>query len=192
EALAVLVGFCVATGPAFADMGFDLKTGFMIRGYGRDLQRERYGRRQQYIAAMTGFACAMIVVALSHEFYFSRDNIVPASRLYAATIQAGKSSDIASMLLLWALPGALLQLAGGPRHQTGVLFSTGLMLHYPVAGWTVLVALAVRLLMEKFFHLSSDRLSTLAGGLIAGDALTSAAKALYPAAKIKFLNIISH
>lgn len=192
EALAVLVGFCVATGPAFADMGFDLKTGFMIRGYGRDLQRERYGRRQQYIAAMTGFACAMIVVALSYEFYFSRDNIVPASRLYAATIQAGKSSDIASMLLLWALPGALLQLAGGPRHQTGVLFSTGLMLHYPVAGWTVLVALAVRLLMEKFFHLSSDRLSTLAGGLIAGDALTSAAKALYPAAKIKFLNIISH
>lgn len=192
EALAVLVGFCTATGPAFADMGFDLKTGFMIRGYGRDLQQERYGRRQQYIAAMTGFICAMIVVALSYQIYFSLDKIVPASRLYAATIEAGKSSDIATMLLIWAIPGALLQLAGGPRHQTGVLFSTGLMIHYPVAGWTVLAALAVRLLMDKFFHISNDRVSTLAGGMIAGDALTSAAKALYPAAKVKLLNIMSH
>ncbi|TNV12499.1 OPT family oligopeptide transporter [Buttiauxella sp. B2] len=192
EALAVLVGFCTATGPAFADMGFDLKTGFMIRGYGKDLQRERYGRRQQYIAAMVGFVCAMIVVALSYQFYFAQDKIVPASRLYAATIQAGKSSNIAMMLLMWAVPGALLQLIGGPRHQIGVLFSTGLMIHYPIAGWTVLAALVVRLLMEKVWHISSDRISTLAGGLIAGDALTSAANALYPAVKTKFLSMISH
>ncbi|EAP9508690.1 OPT/YSL family transporter [Salmonella enterica] len=192
EALAVLVGFCSATGPAFADMGADLKTGFMIRGYGRDLQQERYGRRQQYIAAMTGFVCAMIVVALSYQFYFSQNQIVPASRLYAVTIEAGKSSDIACMLLMWAIPGALLQLTGGPRHQIGVLFSTGLMIHYPIAGWTVLVALGGRLLLEKVFHVSTDRISTLAGGLIAGDALTSAAKALYPALKMKLVNIQIH
>ncbi|MRS16305.1 OPT family oligopeptide transporter [Enterobacteriaceae bacterium RIT691] len=192
EALAVLVGFCTATGPAFADMGFDLKTGFMIRGYGKDLEQERYGRRQQYIAAMIGFACAMIVVALSYQFYFSQDKIVPASRLYAATIQAGKSSNIATMLLIWAVPGALLQLIGGARHQIGVLFSTGLMIHYPIAGWTVLAALAVRLLLVNVFRISSDRISTLAGGLIAGDALTSAATALYPALKAKILSMLSH
>ena len=32
-ALALLVGFSAATGPAFADMGYDLKAGFMLRGY---------------------------------------------------------------------------------------------------------------------------------------------------------------
>jgi len=191
-ALAVLVGFCTATGPAFADMGFDLKTGFMVRGYGKDPQAEIYGRKQQYFAAMTGFACAMIVVALVYPFYFSQDKIVPASRLYAATIEAGRSTDIAMMLMLWAVPGALLQWIGGARNQIGVLFSTGLMIHYPIAGWTVLAALAVRLVLEKIFAVGSDRISTLAGGLIAGDALSSAATALLPTVKAKFLTLIGH
>ena len=31
-ALAMLVGFSAATGPAFADMGYDLKAGFILRG----------------------------------------------------------------------------------------------------------------------------------------------------------------
>ena len=31
-ALALMVGFSAATGPAFADMGYDLKAGFMLRG----------------------------------------------------------------------------------------------------------------------------------------------------------------
>lgn len=189
-ALAVLVGFCSATGPAFADMGFDFKTGYMVRGFGQDQPAERYGRWQQYLAAMIGFVCAMIVVALTHEFYFSQDKIVPASRLYAATIEAGSSGDIAKMLLMWAIPGALLQLIGGRRHQIGVLFSTGLMINYPIAGWTVLAALVVRLVLEKGFSVSRDRISTLAGGLIAGDALTSAGKALLPALKGKFLSLI--
>ena len=35
-ALALLVGFSAATGPAFADMGYDLKAGYMLRGYGSD------------------------------------------------------------------------------------------------------------------------------------------------------------
>ncbi|MCR2139014.1 OPT family oligopeptide transporter, partial [Salmonella enterica] len=88
--------------------------------------------------------CALVVVALTYDFYFQQDKIVPASRLYAATIQAGSSSDVAMMLLLWAIPGAVIQLIGGAKNQIGVLFSTGLMINYPIAGWTVLVALAVR------------------------------------------------
>jgi hypothetical protein len=46
-ALALLVGFSAATGPAFADMGYDLKAGYMLRGYGSDRAFERDGRRQQ-------------------------------------------------------------------------------------------------------------------------------------------------
>ncbi|WP_037194110.1 OPT/YSL family transporter, partial [Rhodococcus rhodochrous] len=35
-ALALLVGFSAATGPAFADMGYDLKAGYILRGNGAD------------------------------------------------------------------------------------------------------------------------------------------------------------
>ena len=35
-ALALLVGFSAATGPAFADMGYDLKAGYLLRGNGAD------------------------------------------------------------------------------------------------------------------------------------------------------------
>jgi uncharacterized oligopeptide transporter (OPT) family protein len=57
-ALALLVGFSAATGPAFADMGYDLKAGFMLRGHGADSAFERDGRRQQLIAAMVAFVIA--------------------------------------------------------------------------------------------------------------------------------------
>ena len=48
--LALLVGFSAATGPAFADMGYDLKAGFILRGHGADPAFERDGRFQQYLA----------------------------------------------------------------------------------------------------------------------------------------------
>tara|TARA_Y100000588_G_scaffold388827_1_gene490000 strand:- start:826 stop:2583 length:1758 start_codon:yes stop_codon:yes gene_type:complete len=187
EALAILVGFCVASGPSFADLGFDLKTGFMIRGYGEDKQMEREGRRLQYFAAMIGFLCAIAMTSLVYEFYFAQDKLVPASRLYAKTIEAGSSPGIASQLLIWALPGALLQLIGGSRNQLGVLFSTGLMIHYPIAGWTVLVALTIRVLIERFTLVKQGSISAFAGGLIAGDALYSAFKVFFPLLKDKLI-----
>lgn len=189
-ALAVLVGFCVATGPAFADMGFDLKTGFMIRGQGKNQQYEQYGRRQQYFAGLIGFFSAMIIVAFSYQFYFIQDKIVPASRLYAATIQAGNSPDVAIKLMMWAIPGALLQFIGGTRHQAGILFSTGLMINYPIAGWTVLAALGIRIILQNFCKVSTEKISTFAGGLIAGDALYSAALVFFPAIKAKLLALL--
>jgi len=190
EALAVLVGFCVATGPSFADLGFDMKTGFMIRGSGENMKAERAGRRLQYFSAVIGFLCAIVMVALTYDFYFSQDKIVPASRLYAATIEAGSSPEIAQNLLLWAIPGALLQFIGGARNQLGILFSTGLMIHYPIAGWTVLAALGIRIILERFFKLGVDNTSSFAGGLIAGDALYSAAKVFFPLLKAKFIAFI--
>ena len=56
--LALLVGFSAATGPAFADMGYDLKAGFMLRGHGADPAFEMEGRFQQYLAAMFVFVVA--------------------------------------------------------------------------------------------------------------------------------------
>ena len=51
EALAMLCGFAAATGPAFADMGYDLKAGWILRGNGKNPAFELDGRRQQFLAA---------------------------------------------------------------------------------------------------------------------------------------------
>ncbi|GBU08891.1 membrane protein [Gammaproteobacteria bacterium] len=184
-ALGILVGYCVATGPAFADMGFDLRTGYLIRGEGADPELEKYGRRQQYFAAMLGFLTAALVVALTHQIYFDQGLVVPASKIYAATIIAGTSAEVARNLMMWAIPGALLQLLGGPSRQLGILFATGLIINYPIAGWTVLVALACRVVLERVFKKTTADTSSFAGGLIAGDALFTAGKMLIPALKAK-------
>jgi uncharacterized oligopeptide transporter (OPT) family protein len=170
--LAFLVGFTASTGPAFADMGYDLKTGWILRGAGKDPEYERQGRRQQYLAELVGFAVAGVMVLLLYERYFSADLIPPVDRVYAATLAAGTTPGLTGMLLLWALPGALVQLLGGASRQIGILFATGLLIHNPVAGWAALMALAVRgLLVRRFGKEAHSPMYVLAGGFIAGSAL---------------------
>ncbi len=188
-ALAVLVGFCASTGPAFADKGFDLKTGYLIRGSGQNMQAELYGRRQQYFAALLGFSIAMIMVALMHGTYFSQGLLAPASKAYAATIEAGSLPGVAMNIMLFAIPGAILQFLGGPSRQIGVLLATGLIINYPIAGWTVLVALALRVVIERYCQSLTSNISSFAGGLIAGDALYTAAKMFIPTLKAKIAAI---
>lgn len=173
-ALAVLVGFSAATGPAFADMGYDLKTGYLLRGEGRDMEAELAGRKQQFLAAMIGFAVAAVVVLVFHGSFFAQGLIPPVDRVYAASIKAGSSAEIARNLMIWAVPGALLQWLGGSKRQLGILLSTGMLIASPLAGWAVLAGLAIRFVLQR---LRGDRhvaeMSAFAGGVIAGDALFS-------------------
>ena len=173
QALIVLVGFSSATGPAFADMGFDLKAGTLLRASEQDPRFEQEGRRQQLIAGMIGFVVAIIVVAFSYHFYFSHRQFAPIDAAFVATIKAGVSSDVAHQLMLWAIPGALLQLLGGSHRQLGVLFATGLLISSPVAGWLVASGLLFRLLISRLFPGQQKKLEVFAGGVIAGDALIS-------------------
>ena len=171
-ALAVLAGFSAATGPAFADMGYDLKTGYLLRGQGKDREAELLGRKQQFWSAMVGFAVAAVVVLLFHNTFFSQNMLPPVDRVYAASIKAGSSPDIAITMMLWAIPGALLQLVGGAKRQLGILLSTGMLILSPLAGWAVLAGLLVRVTVERLYgdrHLGL--MSSFAGGVIAGDAL---------------------
>lgn len=173
-ALGLLVGYSAATGPAFADMGYDLKTGYLIRGENADPSYEREGRRQQFYAAIIGFLVAAVVVTVSYQNFFDQDLVPPVDRVYASTIAAGASSEIALQLLIWAIPGAILQWFGGSGKQLGVLLGTGMLINYPIAGWTVLGALAIRVAIEKSVGQSRrSEMSAFAGGLIAGDALYS-------------------
>lgn len=48
--------------PAFADMGYDLKADFILRGNGADMQQVLWGRRNQLIAAMIAFIVSIPLV----------------------------------------------------------------------------------------------------------------------------------
>jgi uncharacterized oligopeptide transporter (OPT) family protein len=173
-ALTLLVGFSAATGPAFADMGYDLKAGYMLRGYGADPAFEREGRKQQLFAALFAFAIAGVVVLIGYPSYFAQNLVAPADRVFAATIKAGASMDVARQLLVWAIPGAVLQFLGGPKRQIGVLFATGLLLLVPWAGWAVITGVVIRLLWSRLGGVSQrSTMEVFAAGVIAGDALFS-------------------
>jgi len=170
----LLVGFTAATGPAFADMGYDLKAGFMLRGYGADPAFELEGRKQQLFAAMFAFVVAGVMVLLSYRFYFANNLVAPIDRAYVASIKAGASMEVARDLAIWAIPGALLQLAGGPKRQMGILFGTGLLLGGPLAGWAVLVGIVLRLIWTRMTEGNRRAdMEVFAAGVIAGDAFYS-------------------
>ncbi|NSC24548.1 OPT family oligopeptide transporter [Streptomyces albus subsp. chlorinus] len=145
--LALLVGYAASTGPAFADVGFDFKAGWLLRKGALPWQPyEMAGRRQQYIAQLVGFAVAILVVVVTWKPFFEDGRVPPVAQVYVDTIKAGLTDSHAlTMMALWAIPGALIQLLGGSSRQMGVLLATGLLVATPQAGWLVLAALAVRI-----------------------------------------------
>lgn len=171
-ALCVLTGFTAATGPAFADMGFDLKAGFILRGYGADLRQELLGRRIQFIAALIAFVVAIPVVYLTYNNYFQQGLIPPVAHVYAKTIEAGAQPGIAWHLMIWAIPGAIIQWLGGAKRQLGVLLATGLLINNALAGWAVLVGIALRIIIiKRWGDKGRTPMEIMAAGFIAGDAL---------------------
>lgn len=185
-ALALLVGYSASTGPAFADMGYDLKAGYILRGMGMNPQLELEGRKQQYITAMIAFGVALLVVIFSHQTYFLQNLVPPVDRVYVSTIKAGTSPEVAKQLLIWAIPGAIVQLIGGPSRQIGVLFATGLLILNPNAGWAVLAGVIIRGIMIKIKGKEAEiPMSILAAGFIAGDALYSFFSSMFHVKAIK-------
>lgn len=177
-ALAFLVGYAASCSPAFADLGYDLKTGWIVRGGGRFAEYERQGRRQQLWAALLGFGVAALLVLFLYHGYFERNLLPPVDKVFAATIMAGSGGGAGAMLLAWALPGAFIQLVGGSTRQIGILLATGLLINNPTAGWTALLALGARVLLRaKYGTAVESPTYVLAGGFIAGAALTSFASA---------------
>lgn len=164
-ALAILTGYVTSVGPCFADMGYDLKTGWILRGKGEDKEYELYGRKQQIIIETIGGILGVIVVLLTMNIYFASDLVPPVSRVFATTVGAGADSELIKTLLMWAVPGALLQFGFGPHRMVGVLFATGLLINNPIYGIGVLAAVVVRMIFGTEFMEIRD------AGLIAGDGL---------------------
>ncbi|MFF8285361.1 OPT/YSL family transporter [Streptomyces albus] len=177
--LALLVGYVSATGPAFADMGYDLKAGWLLRRDHRPWDPyERAGRREQFRAALIGFAVALAVVAVLWQSYFHQKLIPPVAQVYADTVRHGLGDPGAlRTMLLWAVPGALIQLLGGTRRQMGVMLATGLLILTPHACLLVLAALAVRVLYRRLRGDQADaELNLVGAGLIAGSSLGDSAQ----------------
>jgi uncharacterized oligopeptide transporter (OPT) family protein len=179
-ALGLLAGFCAATGPAFADMGYDLKAGWQLRGFGADAAFEAEGRKQQLYAALFALVIAAAVVLVAFRGYFAQDMVAPVNRVYAATIRAGFAPDVARAMLWWAIAGAAVQVIGGARRQIGILFATGLLINMPLAGWAVLAGLAGRFVWIRSKG-AQNIMEVFAGGIIAGDALAGFFSATYRA-----------
>ncbi|MFM1655091.1 OPT/YSL family transporter [Brevibacillus sp. B_LB10_24] len=182
--LAILVAFAASTGPAFADMGYDFKTGWILRS-NNDRAYELEGRKQQYWASLMGFAAAFVVVAVAHGSYFANGLFPPVDKVFVATIEAGLTGGHIGMnLLLWAIPGAIVQLIGGPSRQIGIMFATGLLITNPIAGWAVIVGILIRLfVLKKYGKGAESTMSIMAAGFIAGDALYGFGNSLYKVTK---------
>src|SRR5918999_1988046 len=172
--LALLAGYTASTGPAFADMGYDFKAGWLLRRPANSVDFEREGRLQQYFADLIGFAVGLVIVALAWRTYFSQDLIPPVDLVFADTIEAGSSAGLSAvrLLLMWAIPGALIQWLGGPSRQMGILFATGLLITFPAAGWAVLLGILIRLVIQRSYGERAETPMTIAAaGVLAGDAI---------------------
>ena len=170
--LALLTGYVTSTGPCLADLGYDLKSGWLLRGKGRDPAYEVDGRRQQFISELVGAVVATAVVLLFMDMHFKLDLLPPVSRVFAATVKAGASPAIIRELVLWAIPGAILQAVGGTGRALGILFATGLLINNPIYGIGVLVAIVVRLII------GTEPMEVREAGLIAGDGIYGFVSAL--------------
>jgi uncharacterized oligopeptide transporter (OPT) family protein len=172
EALAVLAGYILSTGPQFADLGYDLKSGWIIRGRGTDAAREEAGRRQQAILQEVGALVGIATVALAFGMYWKAGLVPPMGRVVATTVGLATTPALPAQLALGAILGAVAQLVGGPRRAVGILFATGLLLDNVVYGYALVAALAVRA------WVGAKPMSVRAPGLIAGDGLAGFGEAI--------------
>jgi uncharacterized oligopeptide transporter (OPT) family protein len=170
------VAYVAATGPGMADLNYDLKTGWILRGEGKDPNFERIGRRWQFYAKILSLAVSLTLVAIFYNAYFVGLNLYPpAAKTLAATAKAAADPELARWLLTWAPIGFILQLVGGPERQIGILLATGLMISNPPAGIAVLVTVAARLALTK--ALGAERLKDVfyvgGAGAVGGSAIVS-------------------
>lgn len=165
--LVILTGYVACTGPCFADMGYDLKTGWILRGKSGNPAYELDGRRQQLIAEMIGALIGFAVVACFVSVYFKLGTFAPVSKVFAAAIEAGRNPEILGQLIKWGAFGALIQLVFGIKKTVGVLLATGLLINSPMYGLGVVAAVVYRMIW------GSKSMELRESGLIAGDGIYS-------------------
>jgi len=162
--LAVLAGYIGAVGLPLADTGIGLKTGWLIRGKGADKAHELQGRKQQVIIKYIGIFVGIAVSIVFGMILMRSDVIPPMSVFYSTAVESVAGIAVLGELLLWAIPGAILQIIFGSK-SAGLMLATGLLINNAVFGITILAAIVLRLIIgTKHMQIRSP-------GLIAGDGL---------------------
>jgi len=159
-ALAMMVGYIGSVGMIFADTGIGLKTGFLIRNGINEI----HGRKQQTIIKMLGAIIGVLMAFLFGITIIEGDAIPPMSIFYANTVSKIVSPSVILELLIWVIPGAILQVVFGTK-SVGLMVATGLLIGNGMFGIFILVSLLVRL---KF---GTKYMTIRAPGLIAGDGI---------------------
>jgi uncharacterized oligopeptide transporter (OPT) family protein len=186
KALLMFVGFKTATGPAFADMGYDLKTGWILRGHGNDPAYEISGQREQFIGEVLGAIIGSVVAILSFKRYFMNGQIPPFSSVFVATINAGTSPEVLRILIIFGIIGGIIQAIGGTEKQIGVMFATGLLIGNTIGGIFALVAIAIRVFLEKKYgEQVSSIIAVSAAGFIVGSSLYNFSSGIFKTIKKK-------
>ena len=162
--LAVLVGYLGSVGPCFSDTGIGLKTGWLIRGQGKDPQHEAFGRKQQVWIKQIGVLIGIGVAIISAQVLIEGNIIPPMSFFYASTVYMTAEPTLLRELALWAIPGAILQLIFGTK-SVGLMLAAGLLINNGLYGIVVLVSIGLRLII------GTKHMTIRGPGLIAGDGL---------------------
>ncbi|MCL2573121.1 MAG: OPT/YSL family transporter [Defluviitaleaceae bacterium] len=162
--LAVLIGYLGSTGPCLADTGIGLKTGWLIRGKGKDAEHEAQGRRQQIIIKQIGVIVGIGVVVFTGFALVNNGIVPPMSIFYAYTVTTIANPALIAELALWVIPGAILQIAFGSK-SVGLMFATGLLINNPLYGIALLASIGLRLVI------GTKHMVVRGPGLIAGDGL---------------------
>ncbi len=165
DALALVAGFILSTGPQFADLGYDLKSGWIIRGRGADPAHELAGRRQQVVLQQLGALAGIVTVWLASAAFWRLGLVPPMSRVLATTIGLVATPGLVGQLLAGAALGAGAQAVGGGRRAVGLLLATGLLLDNVSYGYALAIALAIRAFVAP------QLMGIRAPGLIAGDGI---------------------
>ncbi len=173
ELLCLLAGYVLSTGPQFADLGYDLKSGWIVRGRGKDSLLEQYGRSQQVRLQQLGAIAGLATAALIFQIYWDLGLVPPMSRVMAATISVTVNPDLTMQLIMGGMVGAIVQTVGTARHALGIMLATGLLLDNVTYGW----ALGAGLMLRRF--LPPQAMAVRAPGLIAGDGIGGFAYAVF-------------
>lgn len=162
--LAVMIGYLGSVGPCLADTGIGLKTGWIIRGEGKNAAYELYGRKKQIVLKQLGAIIGICMVIISGMVLIEGYVIPPMSIFYASTVTETASYNLINELMLWAIPGTILQVIFGNK-SVGLMLATGLLINNAVYGIVLLSSVCLRLII------GTKHMNVRGPGLIAGDGL---------------------
>ena len=78
--------------------------------------------------------------------------------------------EVFKWLMIWAIPGAIIQLIGG-NHQVGILLATGILVGGTIQGLTVILACLIRFVVVRKNPKNDELLMILGAGSLVGCAL---------------------